>query len=79
MKKMKVRCMKTGESFDSLTDAATYAGVDKSVMSKHLAGKIFSAGGMIYMKYDPDWTPEQLEKASKERLNQLYGNAVLIL
>lgn len=79
MKKMKVRCMKTGEIFDSLTDAAEYAGVDKSVMSKHLSGKIFSAGGMCYMRYNPKWTPAELEQATKERMNQLYGNAVLII
>ena len=74
----KVICLKTGEVFESMKAAAASAGVDKSVMSKHLSGKYLTAGGMIYMIYDPGWTPEQLKQAKKDRLNQLYGNAVLI-
>ena len=37
--KIKVYCVETGETFDSLRDAATAAGVDAYNMSKHINGK----------------------------------------
>lgn len=78
MRKMKVICLKTGAKFDSLKDAAAYAGVDKSAMSKHLKAKRLTAGGMVFMVYDPEWSPDEFRMMRKRWLNKLYGEAILI-
>lgn len=43
-----VKCVETGEIFGSVNEAAESAGVDRTVMSKHINGKTDHAAGLHY-------------------------------
>ena len=75
--KIEVMCLNTGERFGSITEAAASAGVDKSVMSKHLNGKLKSAGGKAYMKINPNETPNQIEAHRRARFAELYDILII--
>lgn len=78
-KKVMIMCVNTGERFDGVKVAAASAGVDKSVMHRHLSGRLRTAGGMVYMRVDPDDTPEQIEQKRMDRIKQICEDNLGIL
>lgn len=48
----KVICLDTGEIFESVGEAARYAGRRMSTMSRHLHGERATCGGKRYQFYD---------------------------
>lgn len=76
---VKVMCVNTGQRFESVKAAAASAGVDKSVMHRHLSGQLRTAGGMVYMRITPNATQEQIEQQRRERIRQICEDNLGIL
>lgn len=76
----RVICINTGEVFECSAAAALAAGVNKSTMSKHLAGKVRTIKNQIYVPYDGESeepTAAELQVIRKQALNRIYGMMVL--
>lgn len=74
-KKQRVLCLNTGTVYGSASEAAAAAGVDKSMMSRHLRGHYKSVKKQIYVYYtlDQDPTPAQLAAITKAYINRCFG------
>lgn len=78
-KKIVVYCINSDTVYESIAAAAAAAGVDKSVMSKHVNGKAKTAGGYVYVKIDAETSIEERHKIRAEKIRQMCSDDYGIL
>ena len=72
---MLVMCLNDCTVYESAAAAAACVGVNKSTMSRHLAGKQASVKGKEYIYIDPmlRWEPEKLAEIQREEIKRRHG------
>ena len=55
-KRVRIRCIETGDVFRSITEASLYYKVSMAAISRHLHGSLKSCGGLTFEEV-PDSTP----------------------